>query len=147
MSWQQWFSVLKLSLMWEMSEIQQVAMGKVLSLPVSKKEWVDVLKLSTLSHVLEIRTKAIERLSSGLQPVERVLLARECLVSQWLTQGYREIVTELETISEADADKLGCKTTVKLFLLRENLRLRRYGYDIEKKIKSVFKFELEKLKY
>src|SRR5262245_19275044 len=119
MSWQEWFSLLQLSMMWQMSEIQQVAMGKILNSSLSKDEWTYMLKWSTSSRVSEVREKAIEKLRGSLQPLERVLLAKECQVSDWLKQGYKEIVERRDTIDEADEKKLGCKTTVKLFRLRD----------------------------
>jgi hypothetical protein len=150
MSWIEWSSVLRLSIMWQMDEMQQVAVERISSLPVSTEEWIYVLKLSTQWHISKIRNKAIERLNPHLQPVDRVLLARDCQVSEWLSRGYRAIVDRAETISESDEEKLGTRAAMKLFRLRDAKRVHHdngWGINFHEAIHSAFKVELEKAEY
>jgi len=145
LTWQEWFSVLKLAMMWRMDEIMRLAVEKILILPTTAKEWVVVLRCSTLWRVSEIREKAKTELDRSLQPMDRVLLARECQIADWLSLGYRELVERSETISEADDERLGSSTVLKLFRMRD--RRRNYNFDLDDAIRTAFTAELQRAEY
>ncbi|KAJ7210475.1 hypothetical protein GGX14DRAFT_450839 [Mycena pura] len=83
---------------------------QILTMP--KEDWISVLKLATMWCFI-----AIDLL--GLQSVERILLARAYHVSPWLRTGYTELARREEGISLEDAEKIGWKTTVQLYQVRE----------------------------
>jgi hypothetical protein len=156
LNWQQWFSVLKLARMWQMDEIQDLAVERISKLPTTTNEWVAVLRWSTLWGISEIREKAINALEHGLQSIERIILARECKISDWVLRGYGELVGRNETISESDEEQLGCETVAKLFRIKD---LRRFhqndrgqggyqivnivnNYNVDDAIRTAFKMEL-----
>src|ERR1700722_18175511 len=118
MSRPEWTSVLKLAMLWEMENIRKLAIKQILSFPASSKDWIEMLKMSTSPRVTEIRENAIYHLQN-LGSVERILLARECRVSEWLLRGYRELVERTETISQQDEERLGREATLQLLRLRD----------------------------
>lgn len=149
MTWAEWFSVLKLAIMWQMDEMRELAIERITTLPVSVNEWLAVLKLSTSRRISEVREKAIERLTQSLQLVDRVALAVEFQVAHWLLLGCRDFVTRDETISERDERRLGSKTTIKLFRTRDAFR-RRWNApasEIDAAVRRVFEAELKEAEY
>jgi len=127
----EWISVLKLAMLWEMENIRKLAIKQILSLPASSKDWIEMLKMSTSPRVTEIREKAIQSMDlEKLESVERILLAKECGVYEWLLRGYRELVQRTETISQQDEEQLGREATLKLFRLRDQYCRDQYGRDL-----------------
>lgn len=148
MGWEQWFSVFKLSMMWQMDEIQKLAVQSIFKQPFTVKDCEAVLKLSTLSRFSELRGRAMKALSTKLQPVDRIVLARECQIAAWLLLGYQELVDRNETISEADEERLGCRTAVKLLRIRDQGRFQGYGSDAKEAIiRTAFESELKEAEY
>ena len=75
---------------------------------MTQTDWMSVLRLSTMWELLDIRELAIKGLSkTNMIPVDKILLARECKVPDWLIVGYEEIAKRTETITDADAERLG----------------------------------------
>ena len=150
MSRPEWTSVLKLAMLWEMENIRKLAIKQILSLPASSKDWIEMLKMSTSPRVTEIREKAIQSMDlEKLESVERILLAKECGVYEWLLRGYRELVQRTETISQQDEEQLGREATLKLFRLRDeycrNQYWRNYGekeFNLDEIIRTKFREEL-----
>jgi hypothetical protein len=69
---------------------------------------------------LDIRALAIRELSKGdMNAVDKVLLARECKVAEWLLSSYQKIVSQPTFLAIEDAVRLGLETTVQLLRLRE----------------------------
>ncbi|KAJ7210480.1 hypothetical protein GGX14DRAFT_363351, partial [Mycena pura] len=94
--------------------------GPRTSSTMPKEDWISVLKLATMWCFLDVRSLAIQQIDLlGLQSVERILLARAYHVSPWLRTGYTELARREEGISEEDAEKIGWKTTVQLYQVRE----------------------------
>ncbi|KAJ7210477.1 hypothetical protein GGX14DRAFT_520493 [Mycena pura] len=91
---------------------------QILTMP--KEDWISVLKLATMWCFIAVRSLAIQQIDLlGLQSVERILLARGYHVSSWLRTGYTELARREEGISLEDAEKIGWKTTVQLYQVRE----------------------------
>jgi hypothetical protein len=69
---------------------------------------------------LDIRAMAIRELSGvDMNAVDRVLLARECKVTEWLLSSYQKIVSQPTILAIEDAARLGLETTLQLLRLRE----------------------------
>ncbi|KAK7008257.1 hypothetical protein R3P38DRAFT_3280775 [Favolaschia claudopus] len=93
---------------------------------MNKDGWIAVLKLSTLWRFLDERKLAIQQLQNraDLDPVERILLARQYDVAPWLREGYLALTQRSQMISQDEAAKIGWETTVHLFQLRETTTFR-----------------------
>jgi hypothetical protein len=130
-----------------MDEMAGLAVERISKLPTNTMEWTTVLRLSTLWRVSEIREKAKSQLDNSLQTVDRITLARECQIADWLLRGYRDLVTRSETISELDEERLGCSTVVKLFRIRDRRRDNNYNYSVDGAIRTAFNTELQKAEY
>ncbi|KAH6908524.1 hypothetical protein BKA70DRAFT_1280072 [Coprinopsis sp. MPI-PUGE-AT-0042] len=106
---------------------------------LSKEEWVSVLKLSTVWQMdqarffisympvpflitsrPQIRAMAIQRLSRmDLQPLDKIVMAREFCVSKWLSEGAMALVETLDGFEVGSvAQVLGWETTARLYSLQ-----------------------------
>ena len=93
---------------------------------MTDEEWISVLKLSTLWGFSGLREKAISQLSaSTMGPVSWVELARKYQVKEWLITGYRDLVKRPANISMEESERLGWRTTVQLYQLREECIVKR----------------------
>lgn len=124
---------------------------------MGSEEWISVLKLSTMWAFGKLRQKAIKRLGKlNIDPVEKVMLARNCKVEQFLVDGYEELLRREEGPSLEEAKVLGYEVVIQLYRMREqpsksgrislssirrSLRTRMVS-DIEK----TFKEELDNIK-
>lgn len=87
---------------------------------MSEEEWISVLKLSTLWGFSDLRENAIGELSwSTMDPISRVELARKYRVKEWLLAGYRDLVKRPASISMEESERLGWRTAIQLYQLRE----------------------------
>jgi hypothetical protein len=70
----------------------------------------------------ELRQLAIQRLGrlSNINPVEKVILARNYKVESLLVQGYKELIKRKEGPSVEEAKVLGYETAIRLYEKREN---------------------------
>ncbi|KAH6885534.1 hypothetical protein BKA70DRAFT_1574432 [Coprinopsis sp. MPI-PUGE-AT-0042] len=88
---------------------------------LSKDGWLSVLRLSTKWVFKDIRKLAISRLdASNLTPTEMVCLGKEYYISRWVLAGYDNLVRNMDgLIPYEDAEQIGYKTTVMLYMCRE----------------------------
>jgi len=142
MSWTEWTSALKLSLMWQMKLIQDLALQKIRQRIHNSDEWFAALDISTQLKIQGLREMAIERLSRDepISPLKKIELAFKYNIQDWLMQGYIEFVTRQEVISVEDEEQLGWSRTSNLFRIRHH-RLEGYSYDIESNIENAFPSE------
>jgi len=158
MSWREWFSVLDLSTMWLMNEAKDLAIKGITSLSLDTSEWVEVLKLSTSRTASEIRDKAIQELTppEHLSPTDRILLARECQVVDWLLVGYKQLVQRNEIISADEEEQLGVNATLNVLRIKLIQESRRKGLSIFKSpdiaeleaiIRAAFEAEFDAAQY
>jgi len=120
MSWTEWTSALKLSLMWQMKLIQDLALQKIRQRIHNSDEWFAALDISTQLKIQGLREMAIERLSRDepISPLKKIELAFKYNIQDWLMQGYIEFVTRQEVISVEDEEQLGWTRTSNLFRVR-----------------------------
>ena len=119
MSWTEWISVLKLSLMWQMKQIHDSALQKIRTRILNSDQWMAALKFSTQLRIQGLREIAIEKLQGELtSPLKMIELAVEYSIQPWLMQGYREFVMRQESISVKDEEQLHL-SRVQTFLLDE----------------------------
>ncbi|KIM84445.1 hypothetical protein PILCRDRAFT_67743, partial [Piloderma croceum F 1598] len=92
MSWVEWASVLKLSCMWQMTKVQEMA----------------------VQTILELQNQAAD-----VRPVEWIERGMEFQVDSWLLTGYQQLIQASAGISVEHEELLGQKTTSKLFRIRD----------------------------
>lgn len=124
----EWASVLELSCMWQMAKVRNLAIKTILGHGGSADDQKALLRLSTKLGITEIRDSAIQTLFGALQPIERVQFGIECQIYAWLFEGYKQLVEG--GISTDQEERLGWKTTSKLFRIREQY-LQRMKLDQE----------------
>ncbi|KIM91607.1 hypothetical protein PILCRDRAFT_810890 [Piloderma croceum F 1598] len=99
---------------------------------MGREEWISVLKLSTLWTFRELRREAVDELSQmTIDPVDKVMLARDYRVEAWLMEGYTELIKRPGALSSSEKKSLGHETTVLLYEQREKAltrTLQRFGY-------------------
>jgi hypothetical protein len=87
---------------------------------MAQAEWISALRLSTMWELLDIRALAIKALSElNMSAVDKVTLARECKVTEWLLVGYEEIAKREKTITNEEAERLGWQAAFRLLRARE----------------------------
>jgi hypothetical protein len=92
----------------------------LLGMDLTVEEWTAVLKLSTMWDFSHVRKLAIKELSNvAMNPVHRILLARQCTVQKWLFAGCEELAKRTEPISIREAEQLGWDTAILIFQIRE----------------------------
>jgi hypothetical protein len=119
------------------------------------------LKLSTLWAFTELRREAIKGLSKlDLDPVDKVMLARDYKVQNWLVEGYTTLVMRDAAPTLVETRKLGYETSFQLYEMREETFRRgmeqsyhHYGSNsrifnnLEPDIRRIFYEELVDIKY
>jgi len=95
---------------------------------MTKDEWISVLKLSTQWYFLDTRDLAIKQLNkrSDVGSADRIVLARQYDVPDWLRTGYTDLARRNEEISPEDAQKIGWETAYQLGRVRE-MAMKRSG--------------------
>jgi len=117
----EWTSVLELSAMWQMDRLRQIAVNRMSKLGATAGEWTAVLDMPVRQQLLDARTLAIQQLSyySNIAGVDKILLARKYKVEQWFREGCQELVQRRECFSDEDKERLGWKTVIKLYRVRD----------------------------
>jgi len=83
-------------------------------------EWISVLKLSTGWKFAKLRRKALVNLTRlKIDPVERVILARNYKVESWMVNAYTQLVMRDAGLSMKEARILGYDTAFQLCEKRE----------------------------
>jgi hypothetical protein len=89
---------------------------------MTKDEWISVLKLSTQWRFIDTRNLAIQQLHSrlDLEDVERIQLAQQYDIADWLRMGYIHLVKRNRGMSQDEARKIGWETAFHLCQAREH---------------------------
>jgi hypothetical protein len=141
MSWSQWISALKLSMMWKMALIQDLALRKIPTRIHNPEEWISVLKISTQSRIQELREIAIRKLGRKLGPRQKVTLGIKYSIEPWLMDGYTALVTRENGLSTTDEACLGWSTTANLFRIRHRILEARHTSYVRVDIRRTFASE------
>ena len=94
------------------------------NLPPGVDEWISVLKLANMWQLEHIRTRALQNLEYKRvrkSAVEKVVLAFQYDVKQWITPGLNELARRQEPISMEDVELLGLDVALKVAAVRESL--------------------------
>ncbi|KAF9016109.1 hypothetical protein BDZ89DRAFT_994726 [Hymenopellis radicata] len=98
LTFEDWTSILKLSTMWGMSDIRQLA-------------------VDNLSKCMALRR----------DPVEYIVLAKAYEVVAWLRHGYQELVKRTEPISPEEAERIGWVASIQIYQIREAALVKQAG--------------------
>jgi hypothetical protein len=121
-SWVECASALKLSCMWQMTKVQEMAVQTILELQnqADTECQKSLLRLSNKLRITKIRDRAIEILSeAAVEPVEWIQRGMKFQVDSWLLGGYQQLIQASDGISVEHEELLGQKTTSKLFRIRD----------------------------
>jgi len=93
-------------------------------LPNSASQWTLLLSVSTECQFPRIRQRAIHELNTNykIDPVEEIVLARQFDIPEWRKPAYEALVQREHGPTHDEADRLGIKTTVSLYMAREEVR-------------------------
>ncbi|KAH6885533.1 hypothetical protein BKA70DRAFT_1123941, partial [Coprinopsis sp. MPI-PUGE-AT-0042] len=109
---------------------------------LAKDQWLSVLKLSTKWFFKGLRKISIAQLDAlELAPTDKVCLGKEYHISRWVLAGYDSLVRNQDLIPHEDAERIGYKSTVSLYMCREK---RLYDENLEY-LHEAFKQELDEL--
>ncbi|TCD65003.1 hypothetical protein EIP91_003371 [Steccherinum ochraceum] len=91
-------------------------------------DWIALLSISTRYVFDKIRDLAISEISTRgvLDPVRKITLAESYNIPHWLSPAYVDLVKRPEPLSEAEAERLGLRTMVRVARAREIVRDRKY---------------------
>ena len=92
-------------------------------IPRSIQYWIHLLAISTRFEFTRIRQRAISEIDAGqMDPVDKIVLARDHDVPHWLSACYEALCQREEALDVPEAEKLGAKTTALVARARETLR-------------------------
>lgn len=88
--------------------------------------WITLLSISTRLEFEAIRKRAIQEINDAdkniLSPIDKIVLAAQHNVPEWLAPAYGDLCRRDEPLEEAEAVKIGYRKTVLLARAREALR-------------------------
>jgi len=88
--------------------------------PRSSEQWTHLLSISDQFEMEKVHKRAIRELESmKLDPVDRIVLAMEHNVPEWLDPAYVELCEREDPLHEGEAERVGLNVTVKLSWARE----------------------------
>ena len=102
------------------------AVGSQDDLPSSPEEWLIVIKLAHMWEFDDVLRNSIDRIqyhSVKMRPVEKVALALQYDMQEWLVLGLDELAKRPEPIGIEDVDLLGLDIALKVAAVRESLRM------------------------
>jgi len=88
------------------------------------ESWVSLLSFSTRFICDKTRARSIrelEAIQSQVDPIERIVLAVQHNIPQWLSGAYQELCQRHNPLSEEEGERLGLPTVIKLMKAREIL--------------------------
>jgi hypothetical protein len=89
---------------------------------LEKSDWLAILKLSKKWGFSVIFDSAKSQLTNAdIDPVEKVTIAREYNVYEWLVSGLAELVSRKAPLSLQETEKLGVPSAISIFHLREHV--------------------------
>jgi hypothetical protein len=143
----EWISVFKLTALWQMDRLREIAINRISNYrmdTISWTDWVYLLDLSTKCQLSDGRELAIQKMSyrSELLGI-KISLARQYKVRRWFQEGIRSLVDRSNYLSDEEVNQLGTMTAIKLFRIRE-IRYRT-GNSGVKAIEDAFEAELKEM--
>ncbi|KAL1712972.1 hypothetical protein EV715DRAFT_277635 [Schizophyllum commune] len=85
----------------------------------TSEEWLSILRLADKWRFTDLRAHALEMLKSTASPIDRILIAREFDLPDWLLPAFIDLCRAPDPPSEAEAEHLGLSALVKIGRVRE----------------------------
>ena len=102
-------------------------------------------------EIYDVRQIAITHLTK-LQPpmtsIEKIVLAKQYFVEEWLRAGYEELVNRPSTLSDDEAEQISWKSAMWVCRIREG-QSRKYGTtaaSVSNAVNKAFEVELKEVK-
>jgi len=90
----------------------------------STAEWMSLLSIANTYELKRVYSRAvaqIEDIDVTVDPVSRVLMAKQLNIKKWLAPAYVALCSRTDPIKASEAEKLGIYTFVSLVTARESL--------------------------
>jgi hypothetical protein len=103
--------------------ISDVPFSASRDLPLATQdEWISVLRVAHRFGFTSMRMFAIKHLSSLTSSVDRIVLAHEFGIEEWLKPAYSEVCMSPDLVSDADIRRLGFELFMKIARMRDGLK-------------------------
>ncbi|KAH7928711.1 hypothetical protein BV22DRAFT_1044493 [Leucogyrophana mollusca] len=101
-------------------------------MPKTFSEWRSVLKLSAMWEFESAKKLAVDHMSPmAIDPVDKICLARDYDVQQWLVPALNALVKRKEPIGMKDAERLGMELALKVAAIREGVTYTHQSYPLQ----------------
>lgn len=101
------------------------------------EDWSTLLSVAKKFSMQKIRDLAIDRFALIATPAEKVALATEHDIEDWLVPAYTDLCLKLEPLSLEDGKKLGIDTVVKLQEMQHEIKSNFVKYLDVKKVQEM----------
>jgi hypothetical protein len=102
----------------------------------TKEDWTAVLKLSNLFDFASLKKFAIAKLFPITNPVDKIILARDYGIDEWLEDAYLDVCMAGTLPSDDDSEALGFPTFRNIVRVREILDIRQSSDCVFSRIPS-----------
>ncbi|KAH7925678.1 hypothetical protein BV22DRAFT_1010702 [Leucogyrophana mollusca] len=104
----------------DFKQLLKVLFPEPKNMPNTFAEWRSVLKLSAMWKFESTKKLAVDHMSPMMMdPVDKICLANDYDVQQWLVPALDALATRKEPIGMKDAERLGMELTLKVAAIRE----------------------------
>ena len=108
-------------------------------------EWLSVLKLAKMWYFVDIHALAVDQITNRpMDPLERIILAKEYYVTKWLQDAYVELAQRTLAPSVEEIGRIGYSSGTLVFHAREK-RITGSRGSVESLVQTVFAEELKDL--
>lgn len=88
-------------------------------------DWISVLRLSHRWLIEDVRALAVLKLSlMAMDPIDKIIYSSEFSVPEWFSPACDNLASRAETLTFAEAEKIGMMAAVKIFHTREQKHLK-----------------------
>jgi hypothetical protein len=98
---------------------------------VELREWIDVLHLANKWNYTSIRSAALNAIQPLASCVDKIVLAREYKLNDWLPSAIRELVTRTEGLTLAEGHRLGMGVVIAIGEARINARVAQSSHNVD----------------
>ena len=92
---------------------------------MTPQQWICVLKLSEIlgfRTFVDLALNKLEKCRNELDPIDGILWGAKYRIASWFATGCMGLARREDGVSVEDAEKLGTKTVLQIYKLREMLR-------------------------
>ncbi|KZP24179.1 hypothetical protein FIBSPDRAFT_674445, partial [Athelia psychrophila] len=82
-------------------------------------QWTSILHLSAKWDFENIKLLAIDNLTTSADPVDKIVLGRRYVITEWLAGAYEAVCTRADPLTLEEGMKLGVEDTVRISAARQ----------------------------